>query len=176
MNAVELNEEVLFTRDPITKVSASDIALLKTKASQNRRKRVRLCAHRSTSDRMHEMLIVHAKGTYVRPHKHINKAESVHVIEGAMTVVFFDDSGNVLEVVRLGEHASGRPFFYRLSESYYHTVIPTSDVVVFHEATSGPFDRKDNVPAPWSPAEDDERAMEKYMARLHELIALHDAG
>lgn len=36
------------------------------------------------------MLIVMAKGSYIRPHKHKNKSESFHIIEGLLDVIVFD--------------------------------------------------------------------------------------
>ena len=172
IRVTEINEEVLVTIDSIAKVTKDDIQWLKAKAAGNVRERVRLCAHRSTEDAVHEMLIVHTKGTYIRPHKHPNKSESFHIIEGDLDIVVFDEDGKVLELIEMGEYSSGCRFFWRLSESYYHTVIPRSDFVVFHETTSGPFVRAtDNLPAPWSPAEDDLPAQERYMTQLQDMLA-----
>jgi len=180
MNFTEVNEEVLFTSEPITNVSGEDIAFLKTKAAGNRRKRVRLCAHSGNEDPVHEMLIVHTKDTYVRPHKHLDltespvifkKSESIHLIEGTLKVLVFDESGDILEVTDLGDYSTGQTFFYRISDDHFHTLIPTSDVVVFHETTKGPFRREDTLFAPWAPAESDAEAQSTYLARLAEQIA-----
>lgn len=165
----EVNDEVLFNLDAISKVTREDVEWLKTKALRNARERVRLCAHRAVDDPVHEMLIVHTKGTYVRPHKHPNKSESFHIIEGALDIVIFNDRGEVLEVINMGEYSSGARFYWRLSESYYHMVIPRTEMVVFHETTGGPFDPDTSkVQAPWSPSEDDLQAQARYMARLGE--------
>ena len=169
IRATKINEEVFVTNDSIAKVSKEDIQWLKGKAAGNARERVRLCAHLSIDDAVHEMLIVHTKGTYIRPHKHPNKSESFHMIEGDLDIVVFDEDGKVLELIEMGEYSSGSRFYWRLSESFYHTVIPKSDVVVFHETTSGPFERAtSNVPAPWSPAEEDVSAHDRYMTQLRE--------
>jgi cupin fold WbuC family metalloprotein len=172
MNFVEFNEEVLFTSDPITSVTAKDVAFLKERASQNHRKRVRLCAHRDVEDPVHEMLIVHTKGTYVRPHKHLNKIESFHIIEGRLKVVTFDDAGGITDVFSMGDYSSGETFFQRASEGCFHTVIPVSELVVFHETTNGPFRREETVFAPWAPAEDDRPAASEYMDRVWTVVRL----
>ena len=78
--------------------------------SNHPRSRIRLCAHPDVNDTLHEMLIVHEKGTYVRPHKHLNKTESVHIIEGSVDVVIFDDDGNITDVIQMGDYKSGRNF------------------------------------------------------------------
>lgn len=166
INTTQVNEEVLFTIDPITKVSSSDIEILKARASGNRRRRVRLCVHRSINDSLHEMLIVHVRDAYVQPHKHLNKSESYHIIEGKLRIVVFDESGGVVEVINMGHYSSGDTFFYRISENYFHTVIPLSDFVVFHETTNGPFRREDTLFAPWAPEESDDTAVQKFKERL----------
>ncbi len=150
----KINDEVMYTTEPITKVDADAVAFLKQQAAGNARRRIRLCGHPDADDLLHEMLIVHSRGNYVPPHRHHNKSESFHIIEGTLTVVIFNDDGEVREVIPMGTPGSEQTFFYRLSESLYHTVIPTSDLVVFHETTNGPFLREDMEFAPWAPAED----------------------
>ena len=80
MKYTKFNDEVLYSTENIVKVDALDINELKQKARLNHRKRIRLCAHKSVDENIHEMLIVHEKSCYVRPHKHINKVESFHII------------------------------------------------------------------------------------------------
>jgi len=57
MRIKQFNDEVLFVEDQIVKVGHRDIEILKERAQRNQRKRVRLCAHKDTNDRLHEMLI-----------------------------------------------------------------------------------------------------------------------
>lgn len=144
------NKEVLFASDPVVTVDHQTIAFLKGQAEENERKRIRLCAHKELQDLVHEMFIVHTRETYVRPHKHL-QGESFHVIEGCADVVVFDELGGVSKVIRMGEYTSGRPFYYRLSEPCYHTLLIQSDVVVFHETKQGPFTPSDTTFAPWAP-------------------------
>ena len=149
------NEEVFYTDEEITKVNTEDIAWLKSKALANKRQRVRLCSHSSVHDTLHEMLIIHVKNAYVRPHKHPEKSESFHMIEGQLNVIIFSEEGAIREIIEMGEYSSGRRFYYRLVKGAYHTVVPISEVVVFHEVTNGPFNRGDTIFAEWSPKEDD---------------------
>ena len=76
------NPEVYYSDDAIVAVDDATIAELKRLAAQNPRLRSRLCTHPDPSDGLHEMLIVHHREAYVRPHKHLGKPESFHVIEG----------------------------------------------------------------------------------------------
>lgn len=151
----KFNEEVYFSDDEIVKVTHQDIEFLKEKAEHNERKRVRLCSHKDVKDVLHEMLIIHMQDTYVRPHKHLNKSESLYVIEGEAYAVIFDEAGNIVEVIRMGDYRSGHRFYYRISEPTYHTLLITTEFFVFHETTSGPFNKSDTVFAPWAPEEGD---------------------
>ena len=92
MKTTKFNEEVLFAADAIVQIDASDIEELKQKAKKNPRKRIRICVHKDKKDKIHEMLIVHEKSCYVRPHKHINKVESFHIIEGEVDILLFDEN------------------------------------------------------------------------------------
>jgi cupin fold WbuC family metalloprotein len=131
---------------------------------------VRLCTHRSADDSLHEMLIVHARGTYVPPHKHPAKSESFHVIEGHVDVVIFGEDGSVAEVMNMGEFTSGKPFYYRMADALYHTLVIRSATLVFHEITNGPFRRSDTIFAPWAPDETDLTAVATFLATLEERI------
>jgi cupin fold WbuC family metalloprotein len=166
MRTKALSPEVLVANEPIVQVSRADVEFLKAGAAQNERKRIRLCAHPGMEDRLHEMLIVHTKEAYVRPHKHLNKTESVHIIEGLVDVIIFDEAGNISEVISMGDYASGHRFYYRMSGPYYHTLLIRSDVLVFHEITNGPFERAETIFAPWAPVETDHRARDLFMEQV----------
>lgn len=167
----EISEEVLVAEDRIVKLDYSDIALLKEKAKRNQRKRIRICAHKDINDKLHEMIIVPSKDTYIRPHKHLNKSESQYIIEGSAQVVIFDEIGKITDIIQLGDYSSGNKFYYRISDPCYHTLHITSDFLVIHETTSGPFRREDNVLAPWAPDENDRESAKEFMKNLAQDIA-----
>ena len=107
VNARRVSDEVFVTERDITTVGPQEIAALKAIAASNPRKRARLCAHPGVGDRLHEMLIVHVGRPYVAPHKHPNKSESYHMIEGRLAIVVFDDRGTAVETTRMGAPGSG---------------------------------------------------------------------
>ena len=166
MQAKQLNEEVLIADERIVTVAAQDVQELIERAAHTTRQRIRLCAHKSTEDRLHEMLIVHARGTYVRPHKHLNKSESFHVIEGEVDVIVFDEAGELIDVLQMGDYRSGLPFYYRIDEALFHTLLIKSEALVFHEITNGPFNRADTVFAEWAPSDNDSQSVAEFMTRL----------
>lgn len=166
MQAKKLNDEVLIAQGPIVQIEHSDIRALKEQSLLSQRQRIRICTHPDVEDRLHEMFIVHKQGTYIRPHKHLHKSESVHIIEGSVDVVMFDDAGTIIEVLHMGDYSSGRRFYYRLAEPTYHTLMITSEFLVFHEITNGPFRRSETVFAPWAPEESDTAGQSEFMRRL----------
>ncbi len=166
MNIKEKKQEVFFIEEDIIKISNKDIKFLKAKATGSRRGQARLCAHRSNESSLHEMIIALTKKTYVRPHKHLGKSESFHIIKGNLKVVIFDEQGNVCKVINMGDYRSRDMFYYRLPEAYFHTVIPLSDFVVFHETTNGPFKPEDTIYAEWAPLEDEGEAKTSYLDKL----------
>lgn len=166
MRMKRANDEVFYADEPIVRVGCREIEFLKERADLNERKRARLCAHTGTDDKLHEMVIVLKKEAYIRPHKHLNKTESFHIIEGLVDVVIFDEDGRIVDVVEMGDYSTARNLYYRLSDPYYHTVLIRSDFLVFHETTDGPFDRSKSIFAAWAPEETDYMAGREYNMRL----------
>ena len=64
----------------------------------------------------------------------------------------------------MGELRSGKPFYYRVAESLYHTLLIRSEAAVFHEITNGPFRPGDTEFAPWAPAESDAEGIEHHVS------------
>ena len=170
MKTTIFNNEVLYAEDSIVQIDSLDIAELKLKAKKNPRKRIRVCAHKNIDENIHEMLIVHEKNCYVRPHKHTGKTESFHIIEGKADVILFHEDGSIDQVIPMGEITTGLKFYYRLPPFRFHTLLIHSDVLVFHEITNGPFRLEDTVWASWSPEETNEAEVSRYMEKLKNLI------
>lgn len=169
------SDEVFLATGGIVQVRAEDVAMVKNKGTTNARKRARLCAHPGPDDKLHEMLIVLDRGTYIRPHRHGGKAESFHIIEGELDVVVFHDDGSIREVVRMGPYSSGKAFYYRIMEPCYHSVLIHTPFALFHETTNGPFNRTDTEFAPWSPGEG-EPGMAEYVERIRVATAASKAA
>jgi cupin fold WbuC family metalloprotein len=112
------------------------------------------------------MLIVLSRESYVQPHKHLGKSESFHIIEGEVDVAIFDDAGQISDVVALGAMGTGRKFFYRLSDSRFHTLLIHSDMLVMHEVTNGPFIKEQSINASFSPSDGNPEETKIYMKNL----------
>jgi cupin fold WbuC family metalloprotein len=152
------NPEVLYPDEDIVFVNSADLQELKRLAVLNPSKRIRLCAHSSVGDRLHEMFIVHAQDCYVRPHKHTEKSESMAILEGVVDVVLFDDDGTVKRVISMGAANTGLIFYQRLPKNVYHMLIIKTEFLVFHEIIEGPFSRENSIFPDWAPVERGETA------------------
>ncbi len=170
IEVIKENNEVLYSCEDITKITPSDIEVLKFNALKNQRKRIRLCAHSAPDSSVHDMVIIHCKDIYVRPHKHLKKDESFHMIEGELKVIIFSDTGEIIDVIEMSEFSKGKTFFYRLPKNIFHTVIPLSEIVVFHESTKGPFIRSETVFPDWAPSEKKKKYVDLFMNTLERNI------
>jgi cupin fold WbuC family metalloprotein len=165
------NPEVYYSDAAIVTADDNVIAELKRIAAQNPRLRSRLCTHPDPSSGLHEMLIVHHREAYVRPHKHFAKPESCHVIEGTARVVIFENDGAIRDVLDMAPYGQGKLCYYRMPDEVFHSILITSEWLVFHETTAGPFDPSRTAFPDWAPDGSDAAAAQDYMAKLCALAA-----
>lgn len=165
--------EAIFNQKDVRVVGRSAVAELERLATASPTRRYRLCLHRGTEDRVHEMVIALAGPSYVQPHRHPKgKAESYHVIKGEMDVFFFDEAGKVVRLVEMGDAVSGKAILYRLSARAFHMPLPRTPSTVFHEVYEGPFVKDEDVDyARWAPPETDEKAAKDFVARCYAAAA-----
>lgn len=164
------NPEVIYSDMEVVTASHADIRHLEQLSAANPRKRVRLCAHDGPDDALHEMLIIHERSAYVRPHKHPGKSESMHVISGRVDLVMMDDTGAISQVIEMGDYASGLPFYERVDRPIFHTLIIRSEILVFHEVTNGPFVPDATVFPAWAPDGSNAAVTERYLGDLEQRI------
>jgi cupin fold WbuC family metalloprotein len=166
MKLSRTSEQVLIADEDIVRLGPPEIALVKAQALASPRRRARICTHPTPEDRLHEMLIAICDDSYIHPHRHLGKAESFHIVEGLVDVVMLSPSGEVDEVIELGEPGSGRSLYYRVSTPLFHALLIRTQLLVVHEVTSGPFDRAQTESAAFAPAEGNRDANDRYMADL----------
>lgn len=171
LNLRRVNDEVFIALDRIVTVGSDAVTFVKAQALANDRKRARICAHRTSVDPLHEMLIAITPDSYIRPHRHRDKSESFHIVEGAVDVIVFDEAGGVSKIVALGAPNSERDFFYRLEPGVFHTLVIRTPILVVHEVTNGPFSPDQTEFATWAPADDQVSEAKDYMQRIAALNA-----
>lgn len=152
-------------RDVVT-ADGAVLDLLMSVARASPLRRARLCAHPDPEAEQHDMLIVSHKDTYVAPHRHLSKSETMLVLQGEADALLFDEGGNLETVLPMGPMGSGRTFFYRMPPGRFHGLDIRSEFLVFVESTRGPFRREATEDAPWAPAPDDAEGGRRYVERL----------
>jgi len=120
-------------------------------AAKTKNKCFRLCSHRNKNEQVHEMVIAHKKGAYIRPHKHLRKPESLLIISGRADYLLFSEKGKLVRRIEMGDYRSKRPFYQSTRKEIYHSMIVKTPWLVFLEITKGPFRRHQTVFARWSP-------------------------
>jgi cupin fold WbuC family metalloprotein len=166
MQLIRESAEVYYAAERPAAVGDGDVAFLKARALENERLRSRLCLHESPAASEHEMLIVHHRACYVRPHRHPVKSETLQVVEGEALAVIFDDDGRVATRMHLAPPGSGETFSYYMPAGAWHSVIILSTWFVFLEATAGPFLRSGTEFPDWAPDGSDAAAAAAYAAAL----------
>ena len=163
-NEVEINQKDLFTLDK------SWIKRIKLLAKNNHSGKYRTCIHKSAKDLLHEMLIVHTLGAYVRPHKHRTNSESLQFIEGEGTAIIFNSDGSIYQSFKVGELASGRTLYYKMENNLYHMLLIESSFLVFKETTKGPFIRNNTIFPKWAPDGKNQNEVQEYIRNIRRLL------
>jgi cupin fold WbuC family metalloprotein len=144
-------------------------------AKSSIRKRKNYNFHSSYDEPLQRFLNVFVKGSYVRPHRHLEppKAEVVMVLEGQMGFFIFDDHGTVRKsvVLGLGPYRSGSPIWgIDVVAGNWHSAIALTERAVCFEAKSGPYSQTtDKEFASWAPAEQDPK-VEGYLLSLLKFV------
>ena len=149
---IKKNSEVEHISSNISLIDSKWIKKIKKKSLMNKSGKFRTCIHSSEDSKVHEMLIVHCKNTYVRPHKHKYSGESIHILEGKCDLLLFNNNGTISHSFKLGDISSGLPFFFNVKKSQFHTFVIKTKFLIFKETKSGPFKLNNTVYAPWSPS------------------------
>lgn len=158
--------EVVYSDGGFLAVDTRIVDMLKTGAALAPRRRCRLCLHAHPDSAQQEMLIVMHRDSYVRPHRHHGKVETLGIVEGQCEALIFDESGSVTERIAMSAPGSGGAFFYRMPMGTFHTLRFLSEWLVFVETTIGPFDPLASEGASWAPPESEQEAGRRYLALL----------
>jgi len=166
------SEEVYHAIEDQFALDKADIVQLIEFAKKNKRQRTRFCVHKSPSELIQQMFIVHPEHAYVRPHKHVLKSESMLVLEGVVDYVTLNEVGEIKEVLQMGDYNSAKPFYNNISRNEYHTLVIRSNWLVFMEITKGPFVKNDTIFGEWSPLETNVVLVKEYMSTLNRGIQI----
>jgi cupin fold WbuC family metalloprotein len=159
-----------FTKNLPGRVDWELVKELKEAAIRYRNKNVRLCLHDDQDALFHTMIILERKGKFYRPHKHLEKGECFHIIEGRMAVFSFGEEGEIVDSCCLDPEGI---FIYRVAINMFHAVIPLTEMVIYHESKPGPFlGRQDSIFPSWAPDGMDKQKAEEYTMILQKTLKM----
>ena len=109
---------------------------LLAKAEACERKRINFDLRNSADDQSQRMLNALLPGTVLPIHRHRDTAETVVVIRGCMTEIFYDDNGT--EVARQLLSPSSGNYGLQIPAGQWHTIIVHEPTVII-ECKDGPY-------------------------------------
>lgn len=149
--------------EKILKIDREYISYLQSLAQSDFEEKCTMCLHNDIREHVHEMINVYPQAMYVRPHAHPFKTETKIIIEGELLVVFFDQSGEIMDRFVMGKNGI---FTVRIDKGVIHTNIPLTNTV-FHEIISGPFIGKDDSVFPeWAPEAENQDDVQVIMNKM----------
>ena len=108
---------------------------------------IRICLHPSYNDPLQDMVLIQHSKNFYPPHKHANRYDTYHILEGSLGIVIFSNDGKITQGHKLSKNT-----LYKTPKNKYHLTLPITSKVIYHEYRSGRFDRKTNCIFPnWAP-------------------------
>jgi cupin fold WbuC family metalloprotein len=165
------SNEVFRTSVDVSVITHQHITLIKDHAISSQKRRSRICLHPSNDALVHEMFIALAGNSYVKPHRHLKKSESFHLVEGDVGIILFDEIGNITKIFRLSGSANR---YYRSEAGIFHTVVVLSEIAVIHEVSNGPFIANETEYANFAPDEGSSEAVNYQLILCSEFEKSHE--
>ncbi len=143
-----------------------DNLLIEAKKLPRKRTILRLHEHHEPVQRMVNAI---QPGSYLPPHKHENpdKLELFTVLIGQVSIIQFNDLGEIVEVQTMSENSPTR--MVEIAPRLYHTVIAHEPSALL-EIIEGPYDVETHKKvASWAPREENPRARD-YVLYLASIV------
>jgi cupin fold WbuC family metalloprotein len=138
---------------------------LTSRAIDSPRLRINHNFHPCDQSKAHCLLNAIEPGSYIRPHRHIDKEkdETFVIMRGMLAVLTFSDSGQIADTALL---APDKTLIVNIPNGIYHTAISLAPGTVFFESKAGPYlpFSQDELPD-WAPTPDSPEAS-IYLAKL----------
>ena len=125
---------------------------------------LRFNLHSKSNEDFHNMIIFQWADSYIRPHKHLYKAETCHMIEGQQQIIILDENGKNIDNCNMSTENN---IIYRINKNTYHTSYILGDYVIFHESKPGPYlGDQDSIYPKWSPIPEDKDNVQNFMNKI----------
>ena len=128
--------------------------LLSIKKKNNKKKlnKFKICLHKDENYPVQEMINFSYGFNYNRPHKHLlNKNESYHIIEGGMEIYLISEKNKIIKKIKIEKKKNKFPPIFKLNKPIFHFIVPSTDWLIYHEVTTGPWKKKFIKYADFSP-------------------------
>ncbi len=147
--------KAFFFKNSSTVLNSKIINFLEKYYKKNK-KDIRVCLHTSPEDKHHDMVLLQKRKDFYKPwfenrkmgtfpHKHLKKGETYHLIKGKMACVIFKNNGSINYAFTLKPND-----IFRTPINTYHTQIPLSEYVIYHEGALGPFKKGNSRFPKWT--------------------------
>ena len=78
----------------------------------------------------------------------------------------FDDSGKVVKNIKMGPYSSGKQFYYRMKNGYWHMPYAHKEWCIYYETFAGPYVDKSSVITPkWAPDVNDKDEINDFLLK-----------
>ncbi|HEY8608906.1 MAG TPA: WbuC family cupin fold metalloprotein [Noviherbaspirillum sp.] len=148
---------------------------LAAEAARSPRLRQSRNLHESYGEPCQRLFNAICESSYIRPHRHSldPKTECLVAVRGCMTLVLFDDAGELVEAVRFGVSGcdGAAHVGVELPPGAWHTVLADTPDAILFEVKAGPFDPSQAKElASWAPEEGSDGAA-PYLSDLKRRVA-----
>lgn len=107
---------------------------IQKKAAESPRLRANFCLHKSPDDKVQKMINILLPGTEMPIHCHHNSDETLVVLRGEITIVYFDNDGVETERFSLNNSMPA----IDIPKNQWHNIVLTEPVVLL-EIKEGPY-------------------------------------
>lgn len=141
----------------IKQIDRNTLTQLAQAAAQSPRLRSNLNLHPDVSDEVQRLAIAMEPGTYVRIHRHPHTWEMLTALAGRFVVLVFDEKGEVIDRLLLGEETR----LLEIPANTWHSVLSLDKGGVIFEVKQGayrPVTEQDSFPGSPVEGQDDVQA------------------
>lgn len=138
--------EKIFRLSPafLTSVGLPQITKLQNQISDSQETQGRICCHPLDSSIVQEMFLSFNRGTTFPIMRHIDKSESLIILNGTLDYRIYSKLGEIIDTVSMSSFqtrtpSNSLPFYIWINRNTYHSPLVTSEILLAKETTSGPF-------------------------------------
>lgn len=124
--------------DKIMKITLDLLDKLTEEAKKSPRLRMNYDLRNSADDKSQRMLNAIEPGSPLPVHRHVKSSETVIVLRGRLREIFYDDSGQVTEMIDM--YPGGPEPVLQIPQGQWHTVEVAESGTVIIEMKDGPYE------------------------------------